>query len=245
MESSWSPLEIVLAIINAALALAVGVILIAQNNWVGLAAVGTIGAVLWAVYHQGIMIWLERPKLQIMPFELKPPLFQKAPEFHPTTSQRVGSGFYVSVLLKNMGETLARSCQPIVTAMAKFDGGKWQKQENWIPAGLEWAVDELSRHAASKPTEERDLVPKRPYHFNLGCVSTTDPHAFRLLVTVSPSAQETRFRRGQYCFEISVFAEKAIPATKYFHVKWVGGCTDDYEEVKSKIKIFAEDNSPW
>ena len=245
MNLSWTPLAIALAAANLVLALAVIVILIIQANWVGLAAIATLGAVIWAVYHQGILLWLERPRLQIMPFELEPPLFQKASEFHPTTSQRVGSGFYVNVELRNTGETLAKSCQPVVTAMGKFDAGKWQKQENWIPLSLEWILDELSRQAAGKPTEERDLVPYKPYHFNLGCVSTTDPHAFRLLVTINPSAQQTRFLRGQYCFEITVFAEKVKPCTKYFHVKWVGECTDNLEEVKTKIRVFTENDPPW
>ena len=245
MNLSWTPLAIALAAANLVLALAVIVILIIQANWVGLAAIATLGAVIWAVYHQGILLWLERPRLQIMPFELEPPLFRKASEFHPTTSQRVGSGFYVNVELRNTGETLAKSCQPVVTAMGKFDAGKWQKQENWIPLSLEWILDELSRQAAGKPTEERDLIPHKPYHFNLGCVSTTDPHAFRLLVTINPSAQQTRFLRGQYCFEIKVFAEKVKPCTKYFHVKWVGECTDNLEEVKTKIRVFTENDPPW
>jgi hypothetical protein len=245
MESSWTPLEIILAAANVVLGLAIGVILITQSNWVGLAAIGMLGVVLWAVYHQGILEWLGRPKLQLMPFEMKPPLFQKAPEFHPNTDQRVGSRFYVNIQLRNAGETLAKCCQPVVTAMGKFDAGKWQKQENWIPVGLEWALAELSRPAFGKPAEERDLVPQRPYHFNLGCISTTDPHVFRLLVTVGSSAQEARFVRGQYCFEVTIFAEKARPVIKYFHVKWVGGCTDDLEEVLTRIKVSADDHPPW
>ena len=245
MNSSWTPLTMALAAANVVLALAVAFILIIQSNWIGLAAIGTFSAVLWAVYHQGILTWLERPNLQIMPFELTPPLFQKAPEFHPTTSQRVGSVFFVNVLLENIGETLAKSCQPVVMAVGRYDAGKWQKQKNWIPLGLEWVLDELSRPATGKPTEERDLVPQKPYHFNLGCLSTTDPHAFRLLVTVAPSAQETRFLRGQYCFEVKAFAEKAKPVTKYFHVKWLGECTDSFEDVKTKIRVFADDQPPW
>jgi hypothetical protein len=245
MNSSWTPLTIVLTAANLVLALVVFIILIIQSNWIALLAIGVLGAVLWALYHQGVVTLLERPSLQIMPFELEPPLFRKSPEFHPTTSQRVGSGFYVNVELRNMGETLAKSCQPVVTAMGKFDAGKWQKQEDWIPLTLEWVLDELSRHVSGKPTEERDLIPHKPYNFNLGCVSTTDPHAFRLLVTIVPSAQQARFTRGQYCFEITVFAEKAKPATKYFHVKWAGECTDNFEEVKTKIRVFAENDPPW
>ena len=245
MNSSWTPLTLVLAAVNVILALAIAVILIVQSNWIGLMAIATLGAVLWAVYHQGGLTWLERPTLQIMPFELAPPFFQKAPEFHPTTSQRVGSAFFVSVLLENTGGTLAKCCQPTVTAMGRFDAGKWQKQENWIPLGLEWVINEFSPQDAGKLNDERDLVPHKPYYFNLGCLSTTDPHAFRLLVTFTPSTQETRFLRGQYCFEITVFAEKAKPVTKYFHVKWVGECTDIFEEIKTKIRIFTADYPPW
>ena len=114
MNSSWTPLTIGLAAANVVLALAIAFILIIQSNWIGLAGVGALSAVIWAVYHQGILTWLERPILKIMPFELTPPLFQKAPEFHPTTSQRVGSVFFVNVLLENAGETLAKSCKPVV-----------------------------------------------------------------------------------------------------------------------------------
>jgi hypothetical protein len=245
MESSWTPLEIVLAAVSVLLALAIGVILITRSNWVGLAAVGMVGVVLWAVYHQGILEWLGRPKLEMMPFEMKPPLFQKAPEYHPNTSQRVGSRFCINVQIRNTGETSAKSCQPVVTAMGKFDAGEWQEKEDWIPVSLEWALDESSNPSLGKPKEERDLVPQRPYHFNLGSISTTDPHAFKLLLRVGATAQEARFLRGQYCFEVTVFAEKAKPVTKYFHVKWVGGCTDGFEEVLKRIKVFADDYSPW
>jgi hypothetical protein len=119
----------VLAAANVVLALAVAFILIIQSNWIGLAAIATFSAVLWAVY-------------QIMPFELNSPLFQKAPEFHPTTSQRVGSVFFVNVLLENIGETLAKSCQPVVMAVGRYDAGKWQKGKNkkigfpWVSNGF-------------------------------------------------------------------------------------------------------------
>lgn len=245
MESSWTPLEIVLAAANAVLAVAIGVILITQSNWVGLSAIGIFGVGLWAVYHQGILEWLGRPKLQMMPFDMRPPLFQKAPELHPNTRQRVGSRFSINVPLRNAGETTASGCQPVVTAMGKFDAGEWQKQDDWIPIGLEWALEESSRSTLGRPTEEKDLVPRRPYHFCLGSISTTDPHAFRISSTVASPAQDARFLRGQYCFEVTVFAEKARPVQAYFHVKWIGGCTDDLEEVEKRIKVSAEVDPPW
>lgn len=245
VESSWTPLETVLAAVNVALALAIGVILITHSNWVGLSAVGIFGAVLWAVYHQGILEWLGRPKLQVMPFDMKPPLFRKDAELHPHTSQRVGSHFSINVPIRNTGETAAKRCQPVVTAMGKFDAGTWQKQEDWIPVGLEWAPAESSSVTLGRSAQERDLVPQRPYYFGLGSLSTTDPHAFRIFSPTVASAHEVRFLRGHYCFEVTVFAEKAKPVQKYFQVRWIGGCTDDFEEVIKRIKVSENDYSPW
>jgi len=241
MKSFGTPL----AIIIATIVLVIGAKYIGQSIWPVLTAIGTIGVVLWAIFQQGILTWWQRPKLQIMPSEWKPPYFRSAPEVNRNTGESVGLGYYVTITLKNMGETIAKNCQPLLTAMGRINADKWQKEENWLPLSLRWTLDELSERTAGKPTAERDLVPHRPYQFSLGHVSTADPDNFTLAVIIRPTGQQTVFPPGEYCFEINVFAERIRPISKYFFLQWDGGCTDHPEEVKKNLRVFAKDHPPW
>lgn len=199
-----------------------------------------------------------RPKLRIGPFVQAPPLFRLAPEsetLQVLTAQPdgssiiqevrrpVGLGFYVNIPLTNDGVTLAKRCQPMLTRVAAFQNGTWQREENWIPLGLRWALDELSL----RPTEERSLVSGRPYIFNLGKVSTTDPTKFVLLPLLRPSAQSCEFNSGWYCFEVTVYCENAPIVQSWYVVKWHGGISAQptLDEVQNRLEVSELPDAPW
>jgi len=60
-----------------------------------------------------------------------------------------------------------------------------------------------------------------------------------------PGGQLPQYLAGEYCFEVTAFAEGADPTKKYVHIQWDGQCTEDFEEVKSKIRVYLNDRPPW
>ena len=225
-----------LAIILAALVIVLGAAYNGQSIWIVLTAIGTVGAVVWAIFHQEILTRLRQPILEIRPFEQEPPYFRQTDEFHPGTSKKVGVGYYINIPIRNRGKTLAKNCQAFIITMGHIDAGKWQQDKNWLPKGLWWTFEGPG---------EKNLVPDKPDQFSLGSLSIKQPDKFFLSTTFLTTGQPFDFDPGKYCFELKVFAENARSISKFFHVEWDGGCTDNFEEVKTRIRIFATDDPPW
>lgn len=209
-----------------------------------LVAAGTLGVVFWAVYDQQIKEYRDRPVLKIMPFELEPPYFREATEYSGSVAS--GKGYYINLYLLNVGRTIAKGCQPLLNAQWRKQDGKFQKEGNWLPLGLLWALDEPAKMATGRATEEKNLIPNRPYFFDLGCVSNQDDTVFHLRTIVEPSAQKhlINLRPGEYCFEVLVSAEKCKPLTCYFYVEWKGGYPDSEQEAGKHIEITQSTKPP-
>jgi hypothetical protein len=203
-----------------------------------------------------------RPILQIGPFEMRPPLLRRAAELEKiatgddeTIWKQVGFGYYVNLPLTNVGQTLARGCQPLVTSVGEHAEGKgWARDPNWLPIGLRWVLDELNVEAHGKPTEERNLVPRRPYLFNLGNVSTQHPSQFRLILILVATGQRHTFPPGDYCFEITVYSENAEPTVKWYRVQWRGGFKAEHvakalerdpAEIRRWLEVEELTAAPW
>lgn len=189
-----------------------------------------------------------RPILRLGPFEAKAPFLRLASEHARDTNRLLGTGLYVNIPLTNNGQTLARKCQPVLTAWGECTSeGKWRREANWLPIGLTWVLDEPNLYAAGKPTEERDLVPNRPYLFNLGCTSTRHPDEFVLLLVVRPSAQDSSFAPGDYCFEVTAFSENAEPAVRWYQAKWRGGFLGTIAKDDASQFLFVGElpQAPW
>ena len=198
-----TPSAIILATLLGTIVIVIGAKFIGQSIWNALAAVGTIAAVVWAVYHQGILTWFQRPKLEISLYELDPPHLRPVPT---TISDKKVNSYILTLQLINTGKTIAKSAQPLITSVGSIKNAKWRTQNNWIPVPLRWVFDELSQHSKGKPTEERDLIPHRPYLFNLGQLSMAHPETFLLLYSIISKSQTESYERGEHCFELTAFA---------------------------------------
>jgi len=212
----------------------VGAICFGRLFWIAMAAIGTVSAVVWAVFQQGILIRFNRPILEFMPFEQEPPYFRQAPLLNRKNEQ-AGFSYPITIPLINNGKTLANSCQPVILSVWDNKAGKWVKDINWLPKNLLWAFGGGG---------ERNLIPRKPYQFALGMFRTTHPDKFILSDESPTTGQRSAFGPGKYCFEIKVFAENAKSNSQYFYIEWNGGCTDDFEKAKEKIRISATDHSP-
>ena len=230
-----TPSTYILAIILAALIVVAGAYGIGQSIWTALAALGTVGAVIWAVFHQGLLEWWKRPILEFLKFKQEPPCFRQAPEFD-NKGKMAAFGYYVNIPLRNHGKTVLKHCEPVITKMGNKHRSTWQQDKNWLPKGLRWSFEGEG---------EQNLVPERPYAFSLGKLSTQHPNLFSLSVTYPTTGQPSALIPGEYCFEIRVFGEKAEPITNYFHVEWQGGTSQDFNAVNTVFKIYPKDNPPW
>jgi len=233
---------IILASIIAPLLLTIGAGIVGENIWSSLGAIGTIAAVLWAVYHQGILDFLRRPIIQINLYEKNSPHIRPVPVGTPEKSI---TSYIVTLEILNLGKTIAPCAQPLVTQVRTFQNGQWRKVEGWVPVPLYWVFDELSQRSTGKPTEEKDLIPHRPYLFNLGEFSTGHPDNFLLLKPIISRSQKEAYEPGEHCFEVTVFSLNTEPVPKYIHIKWSGKCTDDVDVFKQKVSVAAYDNPTW
>lgn len=235
----------IIGCIIAASIIVAGAKYIGQDIWIALTAIGTVGAVIVAVFYPTIIQQWQKPKLEIDYFEPEPPHLRQTPVYQGGQLLQ-GVGLYpLSIRLTNTGKIPAKNAQPQITGMGEKIGGKWQTQKNWIPAPVRWGLDEVALMSTGRPTEEKDLIPERPYFFNFGVLRTDIPDEFLLNPIAMPGGQKTAYPIGEFCFELTVYAQGADPAKKYFHIEWKGGCTHNFKKVKTSIIIKTMDNPPW
>ncbi len=183
-------------------------------------ATGTVGAVIWAIFHQEIKKWYNRPDLRVT-FKQESSFFGRTPE---SIDGRSGIAYYMHVHLENQGGSTAKNCQPFLTAILKKGPEGWERISGWLPIALKWVLDEHAERAKGQPTEERNIIPNRPYFFNVACIGTLHPDELWIVPISAPYAQQTNLSKGEYFFEITIFAENtAEPKRHLFYIDWKGG----------------------
>lgn len=214
-----------------------------DTNWIALAAIGTVLASTWAIFRQGILAWLNKPILNIVGFfEPEPPHLRKVPFY--LNGKPLDITYQLSIEIKNTGQATAKNAALHVSEMRRVEDGKWNIQNNWIAAPIKWALDIAADIGRELPTEERNLVSRRPYISNFGMLRTSKPDLFILRTIIMPAGQKEEYEPGEYCFQLTLSAEGAKPVKKYFHIRWRGGCTEDLKEVKEKIRIYMPRRPP-
>jgi hypothetical protein len=236
---------IVIAAIIVTLGLVVGVILAPKEVWLALTAIGTIGVVAWAVFHEWFLTKRKRPILELSLFESTSPPLLEIPEINHETGD-TSRGYYVTLKLINTGRSVAKNTQPQITRIAQYmyDNG-WQIQHNWVPVSITWILDEWTRVAEGKPTEERDLISERPYLFHALGIGSTQPDLLNIYPTVIPRHQRDKYAPGEYCFEITVFALGAETIKKYVHTKWKQEEPDTFASIPDRLEVSLRDDWPF
>lgn len=210
-------------------------------NWTAVSAVGTLLAVFWAIYHQEIRNILYRPVLKFSLFEpTSPHLVEQVGASVEKTGLKEYNGLFITIQLTNTGKTVAHNAQALLTKVGyKNEEGNWKLKVNWIAIPLQWVLGDVAL--------ERDLVPERPYLFNLGSFTKARDGQFLFTYVMSPKGQEETVYPGEYCFEITAFAEGVEILRKYFYVDF-----DDFkeiaelEEIRKRVKkVEMKDYPPW
>jgi len=206
-------------------------------NWAAFGALASLFVVIWAVSQIYIIKWIDRPILRIKDYENGPPFFRPAPEIDKETRQVISIGYYVNLQIINEGKTVAKNAEPYLSSFWEFRNGDYHRDKNWIPVRLRWIFDQ--------PQESENLMPWKPYRFNLLNLSTSHPDEFRLLLIFLPTGQLSSFRTGRYCFEVTVFAEDTKPLSRYYFVDFLsGGISEDFASVRNKFVIHDSKKSP-
>lgn len=215
----------------------------AIRNWTAIGAIATAFAVIWAIYSQGIINFFNRPNLEIAFFEPLPPhLFNTFDISVEEGGESKYNGLIITLQLKNNGKSVAYQAQPYLTNLYYKDNTRsWKPKNGWIQIPLKWVLGE-----DIFPSLIRDLIPEKPYLFNLGSFSSIRDGKFLFTYSKSPLSQKETVDPGEYCFEVTVFALKAKPIKKYLYVDFddFSGVTD-LEKIKGYIKkVEMKDHPP-
>ena len=90
------------------------------------------------------------------------------------------------------------------------------KKKKLASVPLQWAAGEKKEYGSHRIREERNIIPHRPFYFNLGKISTQQPDKFIILYLPSLAGQRPQIDVGEYCFEVTVTGEEVDLPSKYF-----------------------------
>jgi hypothetical protein len=161
----------------------------------------------------------EREEAQKPKLEFPDLCVRRTIEIDNSRGVELGPAWYVNSTIRNVGGSIAKTVQPVLTATAeRLPDRRWRRHTDWIPLGLRWCLDEINA-VRGAPTQDRYLVPNRPYLFDLGKVSTYLPEPkFEITTLVKPTAQQNDFATGEYCFEVTAYSENAPPTRSWYIV---------------------------
>jgi hypothetical protein len=183
----------------------------------------------------------EREEARKPKLELPSMCVRRTTEIDNLRRAELGPAWYVNCTVRNIGGSIANHVQPILTASGeRLPDRRWRLFPDWIPLGLRWCLDEINA-VQGVPTQDRYLVPNRPYMFDLGRLSTYLPEAkFDLCTLVKPMAQANDFGEGQYCFEVTVYSENATPTSAWYLVD-----VDRDPRASNPLRVEQLKTAPW
>jgi hypothetical protein len=211
--------------------------------WEALTAIGTIGAVGVALYLNPYLEHKKRPIIKLALYESSAPHLRQTPRFNRHNGQQLSGCMYpISVGVTNIGGVTAKNASIVASQVWTYKDNKWEPQPAWIPAPIEWALDERTPNRS----DIKNLVPHRPYVFNLALLdSESSPDFLRLRFYMSPGNQPELFPPGHYCLEVMICAEGiGNPVSKYFYINWKGKASRNLTETQKQIEVRMEDFAP-
>lgn len=220
------------------------------------AAVGTVGAVIWAIFGQGILTRINKPVLQLneivpvirVPFGFN---YQSVdPKTGKEKTEKMRATRHVLYFeLINTGGTIAGDARPFITAVASLKDGKWKLYDHWKDVSLVWAHDYYKTRITRLPSEDKNLIPERPYLFEFGWFGEEIPdyiinqlpegwpvETFRISWSTILPFQPQDYGEGEHCFEITAYAIGAKAKKIYVKLDWKGGAVPTKENHKISVQ---------
>lgn len=253
-------LTIILLIIAFVLGALFGIAYEGKNLFIAaFTAIGTVGAVIWAVYRDAILKYIKRPKLDVKFYETDAPYLRHIPPDQQTQFHH----HVLTLSIINDGGSVAKSCQPLITKVWLKDKTErltpieeWVTPTGWVPLPLNWVfvskakvarnivvIDQVVRQINEEEVYEIDIVPHRPYLFNI-CTCLGDNRLMLTASNKSRSQPSVFYGEMTYCIEVTVFSVNAKPINKCFYIEWKKPFNVDLSLFEKNINIYESKDPP-
>jgi hypothetical protein len=87
---------------------------------------GGLAGAFFTLTVQVFIRWWNRPRLVLLPYEHRPPMYRLAPDVKTGTKT-----FYVNVGVRNRGRIVAERCRSVITAVEELKQDVWVRDRNW------------------------------------------------------------------------------------------------------------------
>lgn len=216
-------------------------------NWTAIEAIGTVAAVVVALFYRDIRDWIRRPRLVILPIESGPPDWVKV----PTARRRLDTGeviaeadsYYLRMRVRNEGHTRAEQVEVFAAKLLKEQDGKLSEVENFIPMNLEWAhrgaalpglSPDAYRYCAIAAIYDPKKRPQFPPQDEEWPDVPRDKTILSLRVENPTNAKGYLQPSGTYRLELELGAANARPKEKTLEITLSGTWYDDEDEMFSE-----------
>ena len=217
-------------------------------------AVGTVSAVFYAIFHETLLSWWRRPKLEVL-FAEGPPYVIQIPVFRSVDETLAGStgnaSCQVRMLVKNEGTNRAEAVSVYARRLLRRNKGWLTPLEWFIPMDLKWAEDEATPTTAISAGVERTCnligierpwhglrprleVPQAPTGFNYA--STCFAH---VQTAADPTSCCNLVFPGDYRLELVLSAANTESRLLAFDFIFDGGWSVDQREMIPKRASFS------
>lgn len=211
-----------------------------------LAAIGTLGAVIYVIFKDTVIKWYNRPILTAECLNSAP----HTQQLKCYIGNNVTDAFYYRILVHNKGKYDAKNVEVFVTNLYWWNGCKYQHMPDFLPMNLCWA---------NRPKDDQKngfvpKIPKKSYrHCDLGHVKKEpkfdNEHNgvdIRSRIFPCPSQKDTIFNISklvpasnfeyllgpkQYCFEVQLTGDNCNTVTYYIILKHNGKWSDSFDEM--------------
>lgn len=169
------------------------------TDW--LTAIGTIGAVVIALFLNTLLKWYRRPILTIE-FENKAPFCRHVPQTNKSIA------YFLRLRVKNTGRSMARDCE-----------GKLVKIQDFNPRYERTDFDPSNLHWAGHGTSNAISIHKKAYEY-LDIIHVRNDVSSILLKTneVEPRGFPFAFPRQDYILDVVLCGKNTEPVEKFFRV---------------------------
>lgn len=204
-------------------------------NW--LSAIGTVGAVLVALFHKQYRNWSNRPKLEITCGKGTPYIEELEYNIDSSTNEKE---IRIRLRVENLGKNTADHCMINVDAYYK----KRDKDDSFVKTDLTPAqIHDYRNNSLSY------VVSKLVYYLDLAVIRKTDEMSrseegnkskqfYKLFLLADRMA--TRLGKGIFIIPVKFFCPRIEPIVKYVKIYWV---SDDYSTHPNdfSVEILTED----
>jgi hypothetical protein len=208
-----------------------------------LSAIGTLAAVIFAIYRDTFLQWLNRPKLDAI-VNNAPPDCHKMSVMIQTNKGYLGhvDGYYFRIKIINHGKTKADNVEVYAHSLEKEQNdGNYSTISNFLPLNLNWTHFETPILPAISPGMDR--------HCNLGVIFPPGNRAdlnmqdlpdagndtiFSLALSIYPTTLSHLIKKGKYRLHLKIAASNSAPVSKIIEIEMDGAWADIESEMLNK-----------